>query len=292
MGVLKRWFKKTQSNSTESASQTAVAVEPKPMTRSVDQPAGTADQADRLRKAVAAEQRTNGHSSDDREYAEPALDDSDITDSHDPDADESEFDAVVADTPQPLARKPKSPRSKQELIEELHRNYQEVLGLIRKLDTHLDENRDRSETIAEVAQQYSKLGPVIESLPDQLTQRTDKLSEELRSSISGEGAAARELLERIESAIVHVGTDIERSTNQQGQLVQTMAEFRESLTDLSRSSTAACESVRDAELRASERDQALLSQFRQTRMWLIGLTVGVGAIGLTAVILGIIALKG
>jgi len=289
MGVLKRWFKKAQSNSRDSAGQTAIAVEPKPMTRSPVPHAGPEDQADRLRKAVAAEQRSLDRASEESEHAEPALDDSAMFD--DETANESEVDALEADAPQPLARKPKSPRSKQELIEELHRNYQEVLGLIRKLDTHLDENRDRSQTIADVAEQYSKLAPVLESLPDHLAQSTNKLSDDIRSSITDEGAAARELLERIESAILHVGTDIERSTNQQGQLVETMAEFRESLTDLARSSTAAYESVRDAQLRAAERDRALLTQLRQTRMWLIGLTVGVGAIGLTAVILGIIALR-
>lgn len=288
MGVLSKWFKRSSPEQTQSSGKSSVVLEAKPAANSQSQPAPARDQAERLRRAVAAEQQTV------RQERETAVDHAHIDHEQsdfESSADTSDDDAPL-DASQSISRKPKSPRSKQELIEELHRNYQEVLGLIRKLDTHLDEAKDRSQTIADTASQYAKLAPVLESLPDRFDQRAGKLSEDIRSSISEEGAAARQLLERIESAIVHVGTDIERSTNQQGQLVQTMAEFRESLIDLSRSSTAACESVRDSEIRASDRDQALLSQLRQTRLWLIGLTVGVGAIGLTAVILGILALKG
>lgn len=313
MGVLAKLFKRSPGSRQESARKdrsghapTSIiggadsTIEPKPLSNG--SPADQSDQAARLRQAVLS---ANAEATVARQHADALEDDDD-----DPDFDAADFsehritdsspddDPSADGAPEPIAadgaalsRKPRSPRSKQELIEELHRNYQEVLGLIRKLDGHLDDARGRSETIAQVAEQYAKIAPVIESLPDRLTERTDQLSTDIRKSIGEEGAAARELLERIESAIVHVGTDIERSTDQQGRLVQTMAEFRESLTDLSRSSTAACESVRDSESRAAQRDQALLTQLRQTRLWLIGLTVGVGAIGVAAIILGVIALR-
>lgn len=193
--------------------------------------------------------------------------------------------------PQALTRKGRSPRSKQELIEELHRNYLEVLGLVRKLDGHLDEARGRSEALTEITEVYTKLAPLFESLPHQIREHTQALGADLRSAVTEEGAAARELLDRIESAIVHVGTDIERSTNQQGRLVQTMAEFRESLTDLSKSSMAACEAVRDSEARAARRDEAMLNQLRQTRLWLIGLTIGLVSIGIGGLVLGLLAIR-
>src|SRR5690606_16246114 len=139
---------------------------------------------------------------------------------------------------------------------------------------------------------YARLAPLFEALPDQLHEQSRTLGGDIRTAISDEASAARELLERIESAIVHVGTDIERSTDQQGRLVQTMAEFRESLTDLSKSSSAACEAVRDSEARAARRDEAMLAQLRQTRYWLIGLTIGFFVIGVGALVLGFLAIKG
>lgn len=289
MGVLSKWFKKADSRNpaADGSAGSAVEVEPKPSARPYAADSG--DQAARLRQAVSAAEREAAaqRSTPDFDTA-PSADDSGF-----PIEEDAESVAIDAeDEPQPLARRSKSPRSKQELIEELHRNYQEVLGLIRKLDGHLDETRGRSESIAQVADQYGKLAPIIESLPGELSDRAGQLSAELRTTIEQEGTASRQLLERIESAIVNVGVDIERSTDQQGQLVQTMAEFRESLTELSRSSTVACESVRDSESRAAERDRALLDQLRQTRLWLIGLTVGGGVIGLAALILGVLALRG
>lgn len=290
MGVLSKWFKKSESRTSGGDGYSAVAVEAKPIRNEQGSDASPNDQAERLRKAVAQKQQAvpGATQSQQEETDLDLLEDSSAYEA----LTESSDDSDGADSSQPITRKSKSPRSKQELIEELHRNYQEVLGLIRKLDTHLDQSRDRSESFADVADQYARLAPVIESLPDRLAEESSKLSTDLRAGFAEEGAASRELLGRIESAIVHVGTDIERSTNQQGQLVQTMAEYRESLTDLSHSSRAACESVREAQVSSAERDQALLNQLRQTRLWLIGLTVGVSAIGVAAIVLGFIALKG
>jgi len=291
MGVLSRWFKKSESRDSASNGRSAVAVEAKPMRGDQVTDATPADQAERLRKAVAAKQQT-APSDTESQLEEDQIELLEDSSAYDALTASSGGDLDGSDASQPITRKPKSPRSKQELIEELHRNYQEVLGLIRKLDIHLDQSRDRSESFADVADQYARLAPVIESLPERLAQESSKLGSDLRAGFAEEGAASRELLGRIESAIVHVGTDIERSTNQQGQLVQTMAEYRESLTDLSHSSRAACESVREAQVSSAERDQALLSQLRQTRLWLIGLTAGIGAIGIVAIILGILALRG
>ncbi len=299
MGVLAKLFKRSgQSKGADRpARASSVEVEPKPV------PTGRShdyeDQAAQLRAAMASTQT-------DQAIADPEDDDKgySVDDSGEWEADSSTSVPIEDEgldlapetdedpAPAPLAKKAKSPRSKQELIEELHRNYQEVLGLVRKLDNHLDDAKGRSETIAEVARRYDELAPAIEHLPREIREVAETLNTDLRKAMGEEGNSTRELLDRIESAIVHVGTDIERSTNQQGQLVQTMAEFREGLLDLSRSSTAACEAVRDFEHRAIERDNAMLSQIRQTRFWLIGLTVAVATLGLTGVILGIIALAG
>ena len=300
MGVIAKLFRKSgRPKGSQHAPQiSGVEVEPKPVTTS--QNSDLDDQAARLRAAVASTKLGQASATapapegafgpddsgtwDDDSTAASAIDDESL--GFAPDADE-----ISAPNPAPLATKAKPPRNKQELIEELHRNYREVLGLVRKLDNHLDDARARSETIAEVSKRYEELAPAIEHLPREIRDAAETINADLRRAVGDEGNATRELLDRIESAIVHVGTDIERSTNQQGQLVQTMAEFRESLLDLSRSSTAACEAVRDFEQRAVERDNAMLGQIRQTRFWLIGLTVGVGVIGVAGLILGVLALN-
>lgn len=302
MGVLAKLFKRSSGSTSgaQSSHRSAIEIEPKP--RPTEAASEFDDQAARLRAAVATNQvepehvRSSGSresfTSDESEDWQVEQDE--LPSGIDEGLEEVEpgTDGAEASGRSSLAKKSKAPRSKQELIEELHRNYQEVLGLVRKLDHHLDDAKGRSETIAEVAQRYDELAPAIEHLPHEIREAAKSINADLRTAMGEEGNATRELLDRIESAIVHVGTDIERSTNQQGQLVQTMAEFRESLLDLSRSSTAACEVVRDFEQRAVERDNAMLLQMRQTRHWLIGLTVAVAALGVTGVILGIIALSG
>lgn len=310
MGVFARLFRKTspEKRGHRHTHEPVGGTDHRPGVQLEAKPAGQAfadtpsDQASRLRQVVLDTQDSamrSGVTEPARE--EPALDlqpqadEAPSNSSIEPDIDETEFAAGfeedAAETPV-LARKPRAPRSKQEMIEELHRNYLEVLGLVRKLDGHIDEARGRSETVTELAETYARLAPLFEALPDQLHEQSRTLGTDIRSAISDEASAARELLERIESAIVHVGTDIERSTNQQGRLVQTMAEFRESLTDLSKSSSAACEAVRDSEARAARRDEAMLAQLRQTRYWLIGLTIGFFAIGVGALVLGFLAIKG
>ncbi len=112
-----------------------------------------------------------------------------------------------------------------------------------------------------MSKRYEELAPAIQHLRE-IRNAAETINADLRRAV-GMRQRDPELLDRIESAIVHVGTDIERSTDQQGQLVQTMAEFRETLLDLSRSSTAACEAVRDFEQRAVERDNAMLGQIRR-----------------------------
>ncbi|XHC24380.1 MAG: hypothetical protein ACFHWZ_11690 [Phycisphaerales bacterium] len=300
MSVFARLFRKSgRPKGSQHAPQiSGVEVEPKPVRTS--QNSNLDDQAARLRAAVASTKPGQVAVTASAQEGAFGLDDSGTWESDStaasavdgdslglaPDADE-----ISAPNPAPLANKAKTPRNKQELIEELHRNYREVLGLVRKLDNHLDDARERSETIAEVSKRYEELAPAIQHLPREIRNAAETINADLRKAVGDEGSATRELLDRIESAIVHVGTDIERSTDQQGQLVQTMAEFRESLLDLSRSSTAACEAVRDFEQRAVERDNAMLGQIRQTRFWLIGLTVGVGVIGVAGLILGVLALN-
>ncbi|MCR9215645.1 MAG: hypothetical protein NXI14_00445 [bacterium] len=300
MSVFARLFRKSgrPKGSRHAPQISGVEVEPKPVR--TNQNSDLDDQAARLRAAVASTKPGQVSVTASAQEGAFGLDDSGTWESDStaasavdgdspglaPDADE-----ISAPNPAPLANKAKAPRNKQELIEELHRNYREVLGLVRKLDNHLDDARERSETIAEVSKRYEELAPAIQHLPREIRNAAETINADLRKAVGDEGSATRELLDRIESAIVHVGTDIERSTDQQGQLVQTMAEFRESLLDLSRSSTAACEAVRDFEQRAVERDNAMLGQIRQTRFWLIGLTVGVGVIGVAGLILGVLALN-
>ena len=44
-----------------------------------------------------------------------------------------------------------APRNRQELVKELQKNYAEVLGLVRKVDDHLDTQTHRSERLLELA---------------------------------------------------------------------------------------------------------------------------------------------
>lgn len=300
MGVLTKLFRRNhffQQPHRASAASPAAEVEHKPVNTSPGQ--HDVDQAARLREAVQAAGNPRTEDSDE------SLDTADSPDLNDtaPDEHLDDLDIDLADrhdqspeTTQSIIRKPKGPKNKQELLEELQRNYHEMVGLIRKFDTHLDQASSRSERIAQVAEQYAELGPKISALPDRMADRVAEgmqaVGTDLRQTIEQQGGASRELLERIESAILQVGSDIERSASQQAQLVETMTEFREGLSEVSRSTTAVTNAVRDVEQHASGRDKAMIQQIKSTRQWLIGLTIGVAIIAIAAVVISIIALQG
>ena len=146
-----------------------------------------------------------------------------------------------------------APQSKRELMEELQKNYREVVTLVRKVNTHLDRVETRSSHLMEVV--------------DGLEPALDRISDEVRARGRDALAAQRDMTGEVIGAIRVVSEQVTTSADAQSQLVTTMAQFRETMSGIAHSSeqaTQALQSMRDA---SEERDLALAGAIRASFRW-------------------------
>jgi hypothetical protein len=100
-----------------------------------------------------------------------------------------------------------APRNRQELLNELRKNYTEVLGLVRKVDGHLDEQSHRSERLLELAESSARDMSHLPELVEQNRRVADALAdliEMTRDARTRQDAAADRLtktaIQQLESA--------------------------------------------------------------------------------------------
>jgi methyl-accepting chemotaxis protein len=106
--------------------------------------------------------------------------------------------------------------SKRELLAEMQKNYNEVLGLVRKVDQHLDEQSARSRQLMDIAERTAR---AVESLPE-----IQKSNAELAQSVRQFSEATREHETAIRASLDQQAGAIESHT-------AAIAEFRGSVTD-------------------------------------------------------------
>jgi DNA repair exonuclease SbcCD ATPase subunit len=167
-------------------------------------------------------------------------------------------------------------RNKQELFEELQKNYREVVQLVRKVDTHLDEDADRSRKLADIADRVDRTLPSIEKLGE-TPARIDALRTELTTILKQTRDNADQRAAKIEKAVGGVVQRLEAQQHEQQRLVSTMAEFRETMGELASSTRESGSAVRELARSVRERDQTLSKQIGSVRT---RLTIGLSAIGL------------
>lgn len=196
---------------------------------------------------------------------------------HDPDED---LDAFDPSGPGTIGAHPR--RSRQELITELQRNYQEVLGIVRKVDNHLDQQSERAERVAVIAERFPRAA-------DDLAQMR------VRQEQAGEimDALAHALNARDERIISGQSTQLERldevrdllaeSGQAQRQLVGALIEFRDIIGGLAGATDKLTDAVTHIEQRDAERAADFLDALTATRKWAIALSIIVGACGLIAI---------
>jgi len=169
-------------------------------------------------------------------------------------------------------------RNKQELFDELQRNYRDLVALVRKVDSHLDTQTERSKSLAEIAERVDRTLPAIERLgetPDKL----DELRNEINTIVKQNKADADQRAARIEKVVSDVVGRLEAQARDQHQLVSTMAEFRETIGELSSSTRESGVAVRELARSVRERDQALVGQITSVKR---RVTVGFAAVAVIA----------
>lgn len=183
----------------------------------------------------------------------------------------------------------KAPRNKQELFEELQRNYRDVVNLIQKVDGHLDQQNRRSERIAQVAERMDALTGAIEQAGT-VPEKIDELKQTIENALRTTEQGTAERTERVRQAVEQVGNALVASSDQQSKLTHTMAEFRQTIGDLSEATGQSSTAMRTLMDSVVERDKALAEELRITRSRVI-ISIGIlGGLSLAAGIVAIVAI--
>ncbi len=183
---------------------------------------------------------------------------------------------------------PPAPQNRRELMEELQKNYREVVSLVRKVNTHLDRVETRSTRLMDIA---DRLEPALDRIADEFRTHGEdalaahrEMSAEIVQTIQRHLDAGRQGHHQLIQAVENIGEQMSVTANAQGQLVTTMAHFRQSMNEIAASNQHAghvLESLRDA---SRDRDEALASVIRSSFRWnllifITSTTLGLGALG-------------
>lgn len=202
---------------------------------------------------------------------------------------EESAEALVATRPVNLTR-PLAKRTKQEWFDELQRNHQELVDLVRKFDSHLDREAERADRLAGVSEALGRALPAVERLSSELGERLDKGADRIADAIEGGAARAERHAERVEGALGGIGEQLQTSTAGQVELVTRLAEFRQTMSEMAHASAESTRILGEMSERDARRQVDLERRVASMRLWVV-LGVGVAlAVAAVAVTLGVVAL--
>ena len=203
------------------------------------------------------------------------------------DAGSDAVDEALRPTTRSVEVAPPPPRNRQELFEDLQRNYREAVELIRKVDGHLDRDESRGQQFLAIARRIDESIPTVESVPQQITRIGDQIVEAVRAG----SAADEKRLARLEQSLDTIVTNLERSSTAQIELTSTMAAFRETLADIERANRRSSEALESMEENRAAREEEMASMLSTSRTWLIialALCVGMGTVAMAISIVAMV----
>ena len=171
------------------------------------------------------------------------------------------------------------PKSKQELLAEIQRNYQEVLELVRKVDTHLDESSGRSQQLIELADRVPEGMASLVELKKQnevVTHAIERVTEVVTSTDGHASAAVEELR--------GIAIRFDEASRRGETLAGAVGEFREILTEVATSGVRLNTVMETIQREASSREERLVSLIEREQRWMIfamslcGVSVAVAAV--------------
>ncbi|MEL7472390.1 MAG: hypothetical protein AAGK04_03665 [Planctomycetota bacterium] len=186
------------------------------------------------------------------------------------------------------ALSPKRPRNKRELIDELRRNYDEVLGLVRKMDTHLDAERQRGDRLLEIAERIAPAVAVLPELRQQNARMTDAME---RLAESTDRAAGRSEQQRAEIAREHrealdqVRETVSKSESVGERVAGTLGEFKQAVEDVATRNETLGEAVIKSQAASDQRERELADTIAGAQRWMVTAVSICGAMVVLAVII-------
>lgn len=222
----------------------------------------------------------------------PAHDDGDA-----PIADETIFgtDEELAASADGALDAVRRPRNKRELIDELRRNYDEVLGLVRKVDGHLDAERARGDRLLEIAE---AVRPAIEMLPE-LRRQNERIAEAIEaladaSRRSGEQDAEerRALAERQEAAIDRVRAAVAETESAHARVADAIGGFGGVVESIAQSNERLGSIVIDTQQSSDRRERELADAVISAQKWIVTAVSLCGAVVVLALVTTLLAVFG
>jgi hypothetical protein len=189
--------------------------------------------------------------------------------------------------PPPSPPPPAQVRTKQDLIGELKRNYDEAIALVRKLDARVDQQEDRSARLMEIAE---RLPSALEAIPD-LRQQS------LRSSVALDELVtfARNNQSRTEeaaSSLEEIRDRISVSREAQLELVRTVVSFRDTLSVMVRTSERVGNTLAELRDESAARERKLAELVASSQKWTMAAAIACGVVALAATVISLTAIFG
>jgi len=195
--------------------------------------------------------------------------------------------------PAPVVREEeiRTPRNRQELVEELQKSYSEVVTLIRKVDGHLDSQDKRSERLLEIAE---SIPTALQDLSEirkqhsQLAEAIDRLSETTRESAARGDTARSQQLE----ALGEVRSILQSAGEHERRVADSLDEFKSSIGDVAVSTGKLGGVLEGMEARQQRREDDLRQAIESGQKWMAtAVVLGLVCLGIV-VIVGVLAFAG
>lgn len=193
-----------------------------------------------------------------------------------------------------------APKNRQELLNELRKNYTEVLGLVRKVDTHLDDQSRRSERLLELAEKSAAQMEVLPEIAESNRRVADALADlvELTRDARTRNEAAMDRLtknavqqlesaQRQTSALQSVQAALHRSSEAGAEMARSMSGFGDTLGEMAGSTRDLGDTIAAMRETDAEREAELARLVSNSQKWLVAAVVfsGLIAVGALAIVL-------
>ena len=188
-----------------------------------------------------------------------------------------------------------APKNRQELLNELRKNYTEVLGLVRKVDGHLDEQSHRSERLLELAESSARdmshlpelveqnrrvadaLGDLIELTRDARTRQDASADRMTRTAVQQLESAQRQTaaLQTMQAAMHRAGEADEK-------MADSISGFNDTLGAMSSSTRDLGDTIASMRETDAEREAELARLVANSQKWLVAAVIACGLLAVGA----------
>lgn len=199
-----------------------------------------------------------------------------------------------------------APKNKQELLNELRKNYAEVVALVRKVDQHLDQQSERSVRMLQLAERLPEAIERLDAMSFEQGATTAAVNELAVAVREGQGAidravregherlavlldAQRQVSERQVKVLGMIETRFDAAEAVQRELGQTLHGFGQAMSGLSANSDRLGSALGAIETRGREQDERIEKLTRRTQA-MTGALVVACCVGATAAIVAAVSL--